>query len=176
MSLHNNVIFTWYIAKCPSGAEETSIKLLKEALFKFKAEEYFKEYFIPYDKKEKRLGKKSIMGNYIFLQMHLNEDLKKALRQVDKISLMLDHNLTPATASEKQIELIKAKLEEQLEIENSVFQEGELVLVKKAPFEDFKGTIESVYLEKNMVKVSIPILGTQTMVDLSFDSIERIKE
>jgi transcriptional antiterminator NusG len=56
------------------------------------------------------------------------------------------------------------------------FSVGESVRVLEAPFEGFTAVIEKIDLPKETATVSIPILGRQISVDLSFKSIKSIKE
>ena len=55
----------------------------------------------------------------------------------------------------------------------TVFEPGEMVRVVDGPFNDFNGVVENVDYERNMVKVSVQILGRATPVDLEFIQIEK---
>lgn len=164
----------WYIAKCPSGAEETAVRMLKEKLEKIKAEELLIESFIPYAKKEKKYGKRSIMANYIFLKLILNSQSQKAISQLNNLSLMIEDGENYTIISEEQIIKMRLNLENSEREDNKEFEVGEEIIVKEAPFENFKGIIEKI--EATKVTVSVPIFGRQMSLELPFHSITRIKD
>jgi|GEM_PF-2914834 len=167
----------WYIAKCPTGAEQNAIRALQELLNKMHATELLSECFVPYHaNKEKRNSKRSSMANYVFLRMDLTPKMHGIMNKVEIMSLMLDENLNPITTSDSEIEAMKAKIEAAKEIDDQSFSAGMVVKVLEAPFEDFSATIEKVDNEKQTATVSIPILGRQISVELPFKSIKRIND
>ncbi len=168
----------WYIAKCPTGAENNAIKALQELLTKMHAKELFSEFFVPYHgtDKAKRTTKRANMANYIFLRMDLTPKMQDILNRLEVMNLMLDENLNPITTSHEEIELMRAKIEASMEVQAQSFTAGQMVKVLEAPFEDFTATIEKVDNEKEMANVTIPILGRQISVELPFKSIKRITD
>jgi len=168
----------WYIAKCPTGAENNAIKALNELLTKMQAAELFGEIFVPYhgQDKAKRTTKRASMANYVFLKMDLTPKMQDIINRVEVMHLMLDENLSPITTTDEEVELMRAKIDATMEVQAQSFTAGQMVKVLEAPFEDFTATIEKVDDEKQIASVSVPILGRQISVELPFKSIKRITD
>ena len=53
---------------------------------------------------------------------------------------------------------------------------GQYVRIREGSFQDFKGTVEELLPEKNMVKVSIMVFGRPTPIDFEFWKVEKFEE
>lgn len=166
----------WYIAKCPTGAENTALRSLNELLSKMHLTEHLGEFFIPYDKNVKRTQRRSNMANYVFIQLDLTPAVQDVLNKVEVMNLMLDEDLLPIVTADEEIEKMRAKIVEAKEASEKTFVIGQLVKVMEPPFEDFTATIEKIDEAKLMASVSVPILGRQISVELPFKSIKRITD
>ena len=166
----------WYIARCPTGAEENAIKDLKFILSKMNILDDMGEYLVPYERKRARTLRRNV-ANYVFIQLNMHENMIEAFGKSKIISLMLDENLNPITVAQEEIDnmqntIAKKKMEEE-EIE---YLPGQTVKVLEAPFEDFNAIVEKVDKNKQILTVSVPILGRQVSLELPFNSIKRITE
>jgi len=164
----------WYIAKCPTGAEEHAVNDLKFMLSKMHALENIGEHLVPYEKTRSHNSRKNV-ANYVFIQLDLTEDVMKAFNKAKIISLMLDENLKAITVSQEEVTNMQETIASRKQFaEESEFVPGQSVQVLEAPFEDFMATVEKFDKVKQIVTVSVPILGRQVSVELPFNSIKRI--
>ncbi|MBK5245159.1 MAG: KOW motif-containing protein, partial [Eubacteriaceae bacterium] len=78
----------------------------------------------------------------------------------------------------KPVPLTKAELksmgirQQRVEISMHV---GEEVKVTEGPLEGFTGIIEEVHSEKSKVKVNVSMFGRETLAELGFEQIEKLK-
>ena len=81
----------------------------------------------------------------------------------------------PLPISEDDVNNIINRIEvgEDAPAPKTIYEPGEVVRVCDGPFNDFNGVVENVDYERNMVKVSVQILGRATPVDLEFMQIEK---
>src|SRR3546814_10939132 len=77
----------------------------------------------------------------------------------------------PDPISDREVEKILSQMEEGVEKPKPkvLFEVGEMVRVKEGPFADFNGNVEDVNYEKSKVRVSVPIFGRATPVELDLD-------
>ena len=75
----------------------------------------------------------------------------------------------PLPISESDVNNIINRIEvgEDAPAPKTIYEPGEVIRVCDGPFNDFNGVVEHVDYERNMVKVSVQILGRATPVDLS---------
>ena len=81
----------------------------------------------------------------------------------------------PLPISEEDVNNIINRIEvgEDAPAPKTIYEPGEVIRVCDGPFNDFNGVVENVDYERNMVKVSVQILGRATPVDLDFMQIEK---
>ncbi len=168
----------WYIAKCPTGSENGAISKLKEWLQKFHIEDHLGQHIVPYDKKPTLMSRKKgkNMSNYVFIELNLTEKVIQALKMVEIISLMMDENTNFVTVDEETVNKMLEKINEHKEEKQNSFEVGENIKILDQPFEGFTGVIEKIETEKEIITVSVPILGRQMSLELPFKSIKRINE
>ena len=140
--------YQWFIVTCPTGAEHIAINKTTEYLTKYQKEHYVGEFFIPYNKKNSFARARGNMINYLFLNMVLDDIVLKAFKESKVISLLLDHNNEAKVFSEEEINVMRDKVNKEIETINSEFKIGEEVLVNQEPFNDFKGIIDEIGIAK----------------------------
>ena len=81
----------------------------------------------------------------------------------------------PLPISEDDVNNIINRIEvgEDAPAPKTIYEPGEVIRVCDGPFNDFNGVVENVDYERNIVKVSVQILGRATPVELDFIQIEK---
>lgn len=169
----------WYVARCPFGMEERCIDGLKEALQKTKKEGVIIDYVVPPRKKDNpdktTRASKNTLASYVFIKSESKEELINIMAKVEAISLMLDSDLEPIITLEEEIEKMRSKIK-MSQIDEDKLVIGQEIKVLEAPFNGFVGTIDELDEKKNLLKVSVMILGRPVALELPFNAVERITE
>lgn len=172
---------TWYTIQTTPNYEAKVIEGIKDKLEKNNLSDKVRELFSPeenvitFKNGQKKIRKKKLYSNYIFVDMDYSDSLLHLFRTVKGFSGFLGSKSNPTTISESMIEDMKSKLSKAAPKPKSSFTEGDLIRVRNGSFVNFEGTIQSLDQERNKVKVSIHIFGRETITEIDLDSIELIK-
>jgi transcriptional antiterminator NusG len=56
----------------------------------------------------------------------------------------------------------------------SEFSKGDRVRIKEQPFENYRGTIDEVFIEMGVARVFVLIFGRETPLELKFGQLEKV--
>jgi len=173
----------WYTVKVQSNrekiiSERVKAEMTRNGLMVNVIVPIEKQYFVKNGKKAHR--EKIMYPGYIFVESSNLGPLQEALKLVSGSSGILKSKTTgePSTLSKKEIDkmLFDSNKPEALDVDLYNFIVGEDVMIVGGPFDKFRGTIDDLNKEKGKVRVSVPIFGRITPVDLHLDQIEKILE
>ena len=112
----------------------------------------------------------------MLIQMEMNDDTWHLVRKTPNVMGFIGGSRNkPVPLTERELNNIVNRVDEATEAPKfkTVFESGETVRINDGPFNDFNGVVENVDYERNMVKVSVQILGRATPVELDFMQIEK---
>ena len=108
--------------------------------------------------------------------MNLEDDSWQLVQSTPRVSGFVGGKRDkPLPISEEDVNNIINRIEvgEDAPAPKTIYEPGEVIRVCDGPFNDFNGVVENVDYERNMVKVSVQILGRATPVELDFMQIEK---
>jgi len=120
----------------------------------------------------KKERKKRVYTNYIFIEMDYSDEIWHALKGIRGVIGFIGSKTRPAIVSDKEIEVMKAKVSGEVPKPKIMFDVGARVRIASGSFADFYGVIKSVDYSKSKAKVAINIFNRETEVDLELTSIE----
>lgn len=171
----------WYVIQAFSGYEKNVQQAIKERIRKAEMEDFFGEIFVPSEQVEenvkgkKRTYERKFFPSYVLVEMEMNDDTWHLVRSCPRVSGFIGGTLMkPVPLTDKEVESIMSQVQESIDKPKPKmsFEMGQSVRVTDGPFEDFTGVVEGVNYEKNLVKVSVAILGRSTPVELDFSQVE----
>jgi len=133
------------------------------------------EDIIEFKKEKEVIKEKSLYPGYVFIQADLDIDMQHKIQNISKVLGFVGEKGNPVRLSKKDIETIKDKVLNKKEARYKVnFLEGEEVLIKEGPFENFKGTVEQYDPKTGIMNLTVNILGRETPVELELNQISKI--
>lgn len=172
----------WYVVHTQTGSEDKVKTYLENRLGTEGLGELITKIMIPTEQvSEVRSGKKKIsqrkfFPGYVLVEMELNEQSYLFIKKTPGVTGFIGLGKRPSPLSQQEVDGILKKSEE-AKVKPSpkvVFEKGEQVRVKEGPLENFNGTIEEIHPEKGKLKVSVPIFGRSTPVELEYWQVEKV--
>ena len=172
----------WYVIQAYSGYEQKVKTAIEERIALNGLSEKFGEILIPTEQivelksGTKKTTERKFFPGYILIQMNLEDDSWQLVQSTPRVSGFVGGTRDkPLPISEEDVNSIINRIEvgEDAPAPKTLYEPGEVVRVCDGPFNDFNGVVENVDYERNIVKVSVQILGRATPVELDFLQIEK---
>ena len=172
----------WYVIQAYSGYEQKVKAALEERIALNGLSEKFGEILIPTEQivelrsGEKKKTERKFFPGYILINMNLEDDSWQLVQSTPRVSGFIGGTRDkPLPISEEEVNNIINRIEvgEDAPAPKTIYEPGEVIRVCDGPFNDFNGVVENVDYERNIVKVSVQILGRATPVELEFLQIEK---
>ena len=172
----------WNVIQAYSGYEQKVKAALEERIMLNNLSEKFGEILIPTEQivelkaGAKKTTERKFFPGYILIQMNLEDDSWQLVQSTPRVSGFVGGTRDkPLPISEDDVKSIINRIEvgEDAPAPKTIYEPGEVIRVCDGPFNDFNGVVEEVDYERNIVKVSVQILGRATPVELDFIQIEK---
>lgn len=171
----------WYVVRVQSGQEKKAKVNLLDVISMHKLQEFFGEILIPcqtvveLSKGTRKVREKNFFPSYVFVQMVLNENTWKAVKNTSKVSGFVGGG-KPSPVPENEVSrVIEQAAEGAKRAEAKVsFTTGESVSIIDGPFTGFDGVVEEVFEDKMRLKVSVGVFGRSTPVELEFMQVKQV--
>ena len=172
----------WYVIQAYSGYEQKVKAAIEERIMLNNLSEKFGEILIHTEqivelkRGTKKTTERKFFPGYILIQMNLEDDSWQLVQSTPRVSGFIGGTREkPLPISEEDLNSIINRIEvgEDAPAPKTIYEPGEVIRVCDGPFNDFNGVVENVDYERNMVKVSVQILGRSTPVELDFMQIEK---
>jgi transcriptional antiterminator NusG len=177
----------WFVIHTLSGQEQKVKESIEKRIKTEEMQDYIKEVLVPMEKvvevrnQKKTVSTRKLHPGYVYIDMVLldenNRVIPKPFYFVKEIQGAIgfvggDH---PHTASEEEMEVIKAQVSasEETERPKVSFAAGETVKINNGPFLNFSGVIEEIDPERGKLKVTVNIFGRNTPVELEYWQVEK---
>lgn len=164
----------WYVIHTYSGYENKVASNLETTVENRHLEDLIQAVRVPvetvveiHDGKQHEVERK-LFPSYVFVKMVLTDESWYIVRNIRGCTGFVGPSSKPVPLTEAEV------LSMGMETKNTVveYEVGDSVRIIDGALEDSVGTVESIDLEKNSVRVMISMFGRETPVDLQLDQVE----
>ena len=171
----------WYAIHTYSGYEDAVAHYLKQRVESLAMNDKIFDVVVPKEKKikikngKRRVVEEKIYSGYVLVNMILTDDSWYVVRNTPRVTGFVGSDTTtPAPLSKEEVESLIVKMgskETKFKVELSA---GDMVKITDGPYKDYDAKVAEIDEEKGKIKVTVPIFGRDTMVELDSLQVQKI--
>lgn len=170
----------WYVVHCYSGYENKVKHNLEQRIESMGMKDKIFDVIVPTEEEiEVRDGKRHtlerrVFPGYILVNMILTDESWFVVRNTPGVTGFVGMGNEPTPLRDEEIAQIFKRMEAEAPRVKVNFKKGERVRIVDGPFNDFRGTVDEVDMERAKVRVMVNFFGRETPVELDFLQVEKI--
>jgi transcriptional antiterminator NusG len=169
----------WYVIHCYSGYENKVRHNLEQRIETMGMKDRIFDVVIPtQDEIEVRDGKRRtverhIFPGYVLVNLILSEESWDVVRNTPGVTGFVGMGNQPTPLRPEEVSQIVKRMEAEAPTVKVSFKAGERVRIVDGPFNDFRGTVSEIDMERTKVRVMVSFFGRETPVELDFLQVEK---
>ena len=169
----------WYVVHCYSGYEKKVRHNLEQRTETMGMKEKIFDVVVPTEEEiEVREGKRRtverrVFPGYILVNMILSEESWYVVRNTPGVTGFVGMGNQPIPLRPEEVAHIVKRMEADAPRIKVTFRLGERVRIVDGPFNDFRGTVSEIDMERAKVRVMVNFFGRETPVELDFLQVEK---
>jgi transcriptional antiterminator NusG len=169
----------WYVIHCYSGYENKVRHNLEQRIETMGMKDKIFDVVIPTQEEiEVREGKRRtverhIFPGYVLVNMSLSEESWYVVRNTPGVTGFVGMGNLPTALRPEEVSQIIKRMEADAPTVKVSFKVGERVRIVDGPFNDFRGTVADIDMERTKVRVMVSFFGRETPVELDFLQVEK---
>jgi len=169
----------WYVVHCYSGYENKVQHNLEQRIESMDMKDKIFDVVIPTEEEiEVRDGKRRtierrVFPGYILVNMILTENSWFVVRNTPGVTGFVGMGNNPTPLRPEEVASIIKRMEADAPRIKVTFKPGERVRIVDGPFNDFRGTVSEIDMERAKVRVMVNFFGRETPVELDFLQVEK---
>ena len=169
----------WYVIHCYSGYENKVRHNLEQRIETMGMKDKIFDVVIPTQEEiEVREGKRRtverhIFPGYVLVNMSLSEESWYVVRNTPGVTGFVGMGNLPTALRPEEVSQIIKRMEADAPTVKVTFKVGERVRIIDGPFNDFRGTVSEIDMERTKVRVMVSFFGRETPVELDFLQVEK---
>jgi transcriptional antiterminator NusG len=169
----------WYVVHCYSGYENKVRHNLEQRIETMGMKDKIFDVVVPTQEEiEVREGKRRtverhIFPGYVLVNMVLTEESWYVVRNTPGVTGFVGMGNNPTPLRPEEVAQIVKRMEADAPTVKVTFKVGERIRIIDGPFNDFRGIVAEIDMERTKVRVMVSFFGRETPVELDFLQVEK---
>ena len=169
----------WYVIHCYSGYENKVRKNLEQRIETMNMKSKIFDVVIPTQEEiEVRDGKRKtverhVFPGYVLVNMILEEESWYVVRNTPGVTGFVGMGEEPTPLRPEEVAHILRRMEDEAPTYKVTYRSGDRVRIVDGPFNDFRGTVAEIDMERSKIRVMVNFFGRETPVELDFLQVEK---
>ncbi len=169
----------WYVVHCYSGYENKVRHNLEQRIESMGMRDKIFDVVVPTEEEievkegKRRTVERRVFPGYILVNMVLTEESWYVVRNTPGVTGFVGMGNTPTPLRPEEVAQIIKRMEADAPRIKVTFKSGDRVRIIDGPFNDFRGTVAEVDMERAKVRVMVSFFGRETPVELDFLQVEK---
>ena len=169
----------WYVVHCYSGYENKVRHNLEQRIDTMGMKEKIFDVVIPTQEEievkdgKRRTVERHVFPGYVLVNMVMTEESWYVVRNTPGVTGFVGMGNQPTPLRPEEVAQILRRMEAEAPRVKVTFRVGERVRIVDGPFNDFRGTVSEIDMERSKVRVMVNFFGRETPVELDFLQVEK---
>ena len=169
----------WYVIHCYSGYENKVRHNLEQRIETMGMKDRIFDVVIPTQEEievkdgKRRTVERHIFPGYVLVNMQLSEESWYVVRNTPGVTGFVGMGNNPTPLRPEEVAQIVKRMEAEAPTVKVTFKVGERVRIVDGPFNDFRGLVSEIDMERTKVRVMVSFFGRETPVELDFLQVEK---
>ncbi len=169
----------WYVIHCYSGYENKVRHNLEQRIETMGMKDRIFDVVIPTQEEievkdgKRRTVERHIFPGYVLVNMQLTEESWFVVRNTPGVTGFVGMGNNPTPLRPEEVSQIIRRMEAEAPTVKVTYKVGERVRIIDGPFNDFRGVVSEIDMERTKVRVMVSFFGRETPVELDFLQVEK---
>jgi transcriptional antiterminator NusG len=168
----------WFVVHCYSGYENKVRHNLEQRIDTMGMKDRIFDVVIPTQEEievkdgKRRTVERHVFPGYVLVNMIMSEESWYVVRNTPGVTGFVGMD-TPTPLRPEEVAQILRRMEAEAPRVKVTFKVGERVRIVDGPFNDFRGSVAEIDMERSKVRVMVNFFGRETPVELDFLQVEK---
>lgn len=169
----------WFVIHCYSGYENKVRHNLEQRIETMGMKDRIFDVVIPTQEEievkdgKRRTVERHIFPGYVLVNLILSEESWYVVRNTPGVTGFVGMGNNPTPLRPEEVASIVKRMEAEAPTVKVSFKPGERVRIIDGPFNDFRGVVSEIDMERTKVRVMVSFFGRETPVELDFLQVEK---